>query len=112
MTPDRMIEYFLPAQLRVMEERQLPNIAPMGGRETADGYTSCDTEHSARHSLTYPGGCVNGQWGGRQHIRVGVVGSIIQAGQTCGGPGSHQANTEVGQGATKGTEGLKKESWF
>ena len=34
MIPERMIESFLPAQFIVQDERQLPRIAPMGGRDT------------------------------------------------------------------------------
>ena len=34
MTPERMMEYFLPTQFSEMEERELPSIAPTGGRET------------------------------------------------------------------------------
>ena len=35
MTPDRIMEFFLPIKSKVMDERQLPRTAPMGGRETA-----------------------------------------------------------------------------
>ena len=35
-TPDKMMEHFLPAQLREREDRLLPSMAPMGGRDTAN----------------------------------------------------------------------------
>jgi hypothetical protein len=36
-TPERMMEYFLPAQLRERDDKLLPSIAPSGGRDTVDG---------------------------------------------------------------------------
>ena len=35
MTPARMMEALLPSKFKVMDEKQLPTTAPMGGRETA-----------------------------------------------------------------------------
>ena len=36
MTPERMMESLLPMKFKVMDERQLPTTAPMGGRDTAN----------------------------------------------------------------------------
>ena len=40
---------------------------------------------------------------------VGTIHSIIKTWNSSGGPSSHQADAEVGQGAAESTQGLKEE---
>ena len=54
VTPAKMIENFLPPQLRETEERLLPSIAPSGGRDTGLGMEGCWIISKMKRSLTYP----------------------------------------------------------
>ena len=58
-TPDKMMEHFLPAQLREREDRLLPSMAPMGGRDTTNGgklktYSTSVQSHLSRSKCQDP----------------------------------------------------------